>query len=72
MDTSAIIDGRIVDIYKTKFLDARLVVPRFVLQELQRIADSEDNLKRQKGRRGMDILRAMQKVTGTGPSSARG
>lgn len=61
LDTSAIIDGRIADIYKTKFLDARLVVPRFVLQELQRIADSEDHLKRQKGRRGMEILRAMQK-----------
>lgn len=61
LDTSAIIDGRISDIYKTKFFEARLVVPRFVLQELQRIADSDDTLKRQRGRRGMEILRSMQK-----------
>ncbi|MFA5059641.1 MAG: PIN domain-containing protein [Candidatus Omnitrophota bacterium] len=61
LDTSSIIDGRIADIYKTKFLEARLVIPRFVLQELQHIADSEDNLKRQRGRRGMEMLRTMQK-----------
>ncbi|HOW35139.1 MAG TPA: PIN domain nuclease [Candidatus Omnitrophota bacterium] len=61
LDTSAIIDGRIADIYKTKFFEARLVVPRFVLQELQHIADSDDTLKRQRGRRGMEILRSMQK-----------
>lgn len=61
LDTSAIIDGRINDILKTKFFDARIIVPRFVLQELQRIADSEDSLKRQRGRRGMEILRSMQK-----------
>jgi uncharacterized protein YacL len=61
LDTSAIIDGRVADIYRTHFLSGRLVVPRFVLHELQRLADSEDDLKRQRGRRGMDILRAMQK-----------
>ncbi len=61
LDTSAIIDGRVADVYKTKFLEARIVVPRFVLQELQHIADSEDSLKRQRGRRGMEILRSMQK-----------
>jgi len=61
LDTSAIVDGRIADICKTKFFGGRLVVPRFVLQELQRLADSEDGIKRQKGRRGMEILRVMQK-----------
>ncbi len=61
LDTSAIIDGRIADISKTNFFESRIIVPRFVLQELQRIADSEDSLKRQKGRRGIELLRAMQK-----------
>ena len=61
LDTSAIIDGRIVDIYKTNFFVGSLVVPRFVLQELQKIADSEDSNKRQRGRRGMEIIRGMQK-----------
>ncbi len=61
LDTSAIIDGRIADIYKTKFLIGRLVVPRFVLNELQKIADSEDSIKRQRGRRGLEILRSLQK-----------
>jgi uncharacterized protein YacL len=61
LDTSAIIDSRVFDIYKTHFLSGRLVVPRFVLHELQRLADSEDDLKRQRGRRGMEILRTMQK-----------
>ncbi len=60
IDTSAIIDGRIHDIYKTKFLSGRLVVPRFVLKELQIISDSNDDIKRQKGRRGLEILHAMQ------------
>jgi uncharacterized protein YacL len=60
LDTSAIIDGRIVNIYKSNFLDGRLVVPRFVLQELQKLADSSDDLKRQRGRRGMDLLHEMQ------------
>jgi uncharacterized protein YacL len=61
LDTSAIIDGRVADIFRSHFLTGRLVVPRFVLHELQRLADSEDDLKRQRGRRGMEILRAMQK-----------
>ncbi len=61
LDTSAIIDGRIADIYKTNFLTGRLVVPRFVLNELQRISDSDDAIKRQRGRRGMEILRSLQK-----------
>lgn len=61
IDTSAIIDGRIVDIYKTKFFEARLLVPRFVLKELQHIADSSDPIKRQRGRRGLEMLQSMQK-----------
>ncbi|MBF0619780.1 MAG: hypothetical protein HQL19_06390 [Candidatus Omnitrophica bacterium] len=61
LDTSAIIDGRVADIYRSHFLAGRLVVPRFVLHELQRLADSEDDLKRQRGRRGLEILRSMQK-----------
>ncbi|MFH1202099.1 MAG: PIN domain nuclease [Candidatus Omnitrophota bacterium] len=61
VDTSAIIDGRIVDIAKTEFLKARLLVPRFVLKELQQIADSSDSLKRQRGRRGLEILHTIQK-----------
>lgn len=61
LDTSALIDGRIADVYKTNFLSGRLVVPRFVLQELQRLSDSQDDSKRQKGRRGMEVLRGMQK-----------
>ncbi len=60
LDTSAIIDGRVKDIYRTKFLSGRLAVPDFVLQELQRISDSEDDLKRQRGRRGLELLREMQ------------
>lgn len=63
LDTSAIIDGRVADVYKTKFFSGRLVVPRFVLQELQKLADSQDANKRQRGRRGMEILRMMQKDT---------
>jgi uncharacterized protein YacL len=61
LDTSAIIDGRIADIYKIKFFGGRLIVPRFVLQELQAIADSQDSVKRERGRRGMEILGSMQK-----------
>ncbi len=60
VDTSAIIDGRISDIYKTNFLMGRLVVPRCVLTELQKISDSSDDGKRQRGRRGMELLRVMQ------------
>lgn len=61
LDTSAIIDGRVADICHSRFLAGRLVVPRFVLHELQRLADSQDDLKRQRGRRGLEILRNMQK-----------
>jgi uncharacterized protein YacL len=60
LDTSAIIDGRVVDILKTSFIEARLVVPRFVLKELQTIADSADAVKRQRGRRGLEILHMIQ------------
>ena len=60
VDTSAIIDGRIADIYKTNFLTGHLVVPRCVLQELQKISDSTDDNKRQRGRRGMELLRLLQ------------
>ena len=63
LDTSAIIDGRIADIFKTGFLGGRLVVPRFVLHELQRLADSDDDTKRQRGRRGLELLKNMQKDT---------
>jgi uncharacterized protein YacL len=63
LDTSAVIDGRIGDIFKTGFLGGRLVAPRFVLQELQRLSDSDDDTKRQRGRRGLEILKTMQKDT---------
>ncbi len=61
LDTSAIIDGRIADICETGFLEGPLLVPQFVLQELQHIADSADSLKRARGRRGLDILNRMRK-----------
>ncbi len=60
LDSSAIIDGRIIDIFKINFLMGRLVVPRFVLFELQNLADSADDTKRQRGRRGLELLRMMQ------------
>ncbi|MHC4186134.1 MAG: PIN/TRAM domain-containing protein, partial [Planctomycetota bacterium] len=60
MDTSAIIDGRIADLCQSRLFDAPLIVPRFVLNELQLIADSADKLKRNRGRRGLDILNKMQ------------
>lgn len=63
LDTSVIIDGRIADICKTKFLEGRFIIPRFVLKELQQIADSHDPLKRARGRRGLDILGKIQKDT---------
>ena len=63
LDTSVIIDGRIVDIAKTHFLEGRFLVPRFVLRELQQIADSQDTLKRNRGRRGLDVLNRLQKNT---------
>ncbi len=60
LDTSVIIDGRIADICEAGFLDGPLVVPQFVLHELQQIADSSDSLKRNRGRRGLDILKKIQ------------
>jgi uncharacterized protein YacL len=63
MDTSAIIDGRVADLCESKLFDAPIVVPRFVLNELQLIADSADKLKRTRGRRGLDILNQMQSST---------
>lgn len=60
LDTSVIIDGRIADICDTRIIDTKMVVPRFVLHELQSIADSSDKLKRNRGRRGMDMLKRMQ------------
>jgi uncharacterized protein YacL len=64
LDTSVIIDGRITDILRTKFLEGKVIVPRFVLKELQQIADSTDPIKRQRGRRGLEILNSIQKETG--------
>lgn len=66
LDTSVIIDGRIADISATGFLEGILVVPQFVLTELQHIADSSDTLKRTKGRRGLDVLRRLQTDDGPG------
>ena len=64
LDTSVIIDGRIADICETGFLDGILVIPHFVLRELQQVADSADTLKRNRGRRGLDILQRIQKMAG--------
>lgn len=61
LDTSVIIDGRIADILQIKFVEGRVVIPRFILRELQQIADSQDSLKRNRGRRGLDILNKIQK-----------
>jgi uncharacterized protein YacL len=63
MDTSVIIDGRVADIARTGFLPGELLIPRFVLNELQYIADSGDNLRRQRGRRGLEVLSQLQKDT---------
>lgn len=60
LDTSVIIDGRISDIATTKIMDSPIIIPRFILNELQNIADSADRLKRNRGRRGLDILNKMQ------------
>src|SRR5580765_7261200 len=62
LDTSVIIDGRIADICDTGFLDGVLVIPQFVLRELQFVADSSDSMKRNRGRRGLDILQRIQKM----------
>jgi uncharacterized protein YacL len=64
LDTSVIIDGRMSDICDTGFIEGTLIVPRFVLDELQLIADSSDPMKRSRGRRGLDILNKMQKSSG--------
>jgi uncharacterized protein YacL len=64
LDTSVIIDGRIADVCETGFVDGTLVVPQFVLKELQLVADSGDSLKRNRGRRGLDILQRIQKMSG--------
>jgi uncharacterized protein YacL len=64
LDTSVIIDGRVADIVETGFLDGTLVVPQFVLKELQFVADSSDPIKRNRGRRGLDILHRIQKMAG--------
>jgi uncharacterized protein YacL len=65
LDTSVIIDGRIADIAETGFLAGMLVIPQFVLRELQQIADSADSIKRNRGRRGLDILQKLQKNKGS-------
>src|SRR5262245_55012646 len=62
LDTSVIIDGRIADIAETGFLDGVLVIPQFVLRELQLVADSADSMRRNRGRRGLDILQRIQKM----------
>ncbi|MDR1990078.1 MAG: PIN domain nuclease [Acidobacteriaceae bacterium] len=64
LDTSVIIDGRIADICDTGFVDGALVIPQFVLKELQLVADSSDSMKRNRGRRGLDILQKIQKMSG--------
>jgi uncharacterized protein YacL len=64
LDTSVVIDGRIADVAETRVIDQPMVVPRFVLQELQTIADSSDKLRRNRGRRGLDILNRLQKSPG--------
>jgi uncharacterized protein YacL len=62
LDTSVIIDGRIADISETGFIDGALVIPQFVLRELQLVADSSDSMKRNRGRRGLDVLQRIQKM----------
>ena len=62
LDTSVIIDGRIADVCETGFIDGTLIIPQFVLHELQLVADSSDPLRRNRGRRGLDILQRMQKM----------
>jgi len=64
LDTSVIIDGRIADVCETGFVDGTLVIPQFVLKELQLVADSADSMKRNRGRRGLDILQKIQKMAG--------
>lgn len=63
LDTSVIIDGRIVDILQTKLFQGSLVIPKFVLQELQTVADSSDKLRRARGRRGLEVLQKLQEIS---------
>ena len=63
LDTSVIIDGRVADIAEAQFLDGTVIIPQFVLRELQLVADSGDPLKRQRGRRGLEVLQRIQKMT---------
>ncbi len=64
LDTSVIIDGRIAEVVESGFLDGTLIVPQFVLRELQFVADSSDSLRRNRGRRGLDVLNKIQKMAG--------
>ena len=63
LDTSVIIDGRIADVCETGFIEGTFIIPQFILQELQHIADSSDSMRRAKGRRGLDILHRIQKMS---------
>jgi uncharacterized protein YacL len=72
VDTSAIIDGRVVDIVRTRFLSGPIVVPEFVLEELQRVADSADALKRARGRRGLELVEELKASTNGGFSVRAG
>ncbi len=72
IDTSAIIDGRLVDVMKTRFLSGAIVVPDFVLDELQRVADSADGLKRARGRRGLEIVAELKTLANGGFSVRAG
>ncbi|HEY3291298.1 MAG TPA: PIN domain-containing protein, partial [Anaerolineae bacterium] len=78
LDTSVIIDGRIADIYDTGFIRAEMVIPRFVLNELQRVADATDSLRRMRGRRGLEVLKRLQgvetaiRITDDDPEAAGG
>ena len=72
VDTSAIIDGRLVDVVRTRFLSGAFVVPEFVLGELQRVADSSDPLKRARGRRGLELVEELRQVANSGFSVRTG
>ena len=63
LDTSVIIDGRIADIFQTSFVEGRIVIPRFVLKELQQVADSADPIKRSRGRRGLEVLNQLRQLS---------
>ena len=71
LDTSVIIDGRIADVCQAGFLEGTLLVPQYVLRELQQIADSSDPLKRNRGRRGLDVLQRLQRLPGVRTRAAR-